>query len=174
MLTKIDFCGATGHDHGGWLVATAAETKTALTAEAAAVGRRTHHQWRWRKHRDNNDGNDRLRRLQRGLGIRSLSTTATGTTTMITTTMMAAVTMKTIMTMTVARGTAVAVLTTEPALAAEAAEAASVATTRADNNQQRAAKTATAAIAVGKRRQARGEKQRGRQGRRQGRWWGRR
>jgi hypothetical protein len=39
MLTKIDFCGATGHDHGGWLVAAAAETETSLTAEAAAVGR---------------------------------------------------------------------------------------------------------------------------------------
>ena len=39
MLTKIDLCGATGHDHGGWLVAAAAETETSLTAEAAAVGR---------------------------------------------------------------------------------------------------------------------------------------
>ena len=41
-----------------------------------------------------------------------------------------------------------------------------MATARADNNQQRAAKTAAAAIAVGKRRQARGEKR--------GRWRGRR
>ena len=42
---------------------------------------------------------------------------------------------------------------------AKAAEAVAVATARADNNQQRAAKTAAAAIAVGKRCQARGEKQ---------------
>ncbi len=50
MSAKIDFFRATGHDHGGWLVAAAAETKTALTADAAAtltaeaadvVGRRT-------------------------------------------------------------------------------------------------------------------------------------
>jgi hypothetical protein len=50
---------------------------------------------------------------------------------------------------------------TEPAAAAKAAkaaEAAAVATAKADNNQQRAAKTAATAIAVGKRRQARGEK----------------
>ena len=53
---------------------------------------------------------------------------------------------------------------TEPAAAAEAAEgaeaaeAAAVATAGADNNQQRALKTAAAAIAVGKRRQTRGEK----------------
>ena len=39
--------------------------------------------------------------------------------------------------------------------AAKAAEAAAVATARADNNQQRAVKTAAAVITVGKRRQAR-------------------
>ncbi len=39
-----------------------------------------------------------------------------------------------------------------------------VAKVRADNNQQRAVKTTTAVIAVGKRRQARGEKSGGRQG----------
>ena len=50
------------------------------------------------------------------------------------------------------------------AVAAEVADAAEVATAVADNNQQRAAKTVTAEIAVGKRRQARGEK----------RWQGRR
>jgi hypothetical protein len=42
--------------------------------------------------------------------------------------------------------------------AAAAAEAAAVATAGADNNQQSAVKMASAAIAVGKRRQARGEK----------------
>jgi hypothetical protein len=54
---------------------------------------------------------------------------------------------------TVGRGTAVAVLKTEPAAAAVAAE---VAMAGEDNNQQRAAKTAAAGIAVGKRRHARG------------------
>ena len=56
---------------------------------------------------------------------------------------------------------------TDPAAAAEAAKAAevvAVATARADNNQQRAAKTVVAAIAVGKRCQARGEKRRCRRG----------
>ena len=74
-----------------------------------------------------------------------------------------------IMSMTSGRGK------TEPAAAAEAAKAAevaAVATVRADNNQQRAVKTAAAAIAVGKRCQARGEKRgqrrRERQQRRQG------
>ena len=65
---------------------------------------------------------------------------------------------------------------TEPAVAAEAAktaEAAAVAMARADINQQRAAKTAVAAIAVGKRRQARGEKRgRWRGGRRRQGWQG--
>jgi hypothetical protein len=76
----------------------------------------------------------------------------TGTTTTIMTTTFTA-TM--IMSMTSGRGK------TEPAAAAEAAKAAevaAVATVRADNNQQRAVKTAAAAIAVGKRCQARGEK----------------
>jgi hypothetical protein len=50
------------------------------------------------------------------------------------------------------------------------AEAVAVAKARADNNQQRAVKTTTVAIAVGKRRQARGEKRRGRRGRRGGAW----
>ncbi len=50
----------------------------------------------------------------------------------------------------------------------EAAEAVAVAKVRADINQQRAAKTTTAAIAVGKRRQARREKHQGRQGWRRG------
>ncbi len=59
--------------------------------------------------------------------------------------------------MTVRRGVAVAVLKTEPAVAAEVAEVAAVAMARADNNQQREVKTVMAAIAVGKRRQARGE-----------------
>ena len=62
ISTKIDFCGATGHDHGSWQVAAAAETETTLTADAAAVGRRRHRQWRRRKHRDNNDGEDPQRR----------------------------------------------------------------------------------------------------------------
>ncbi len=53
MSTKIDFFGATGHDHGGWLVAAAADTETASTAEAGAtstveaaavVGRRRYRQ----------------------------------------------------------------------------------------------------------------------------------
>ncbi len=70
--------------------------------------------------------------------------------------MTAAVTTKAIMMTTVGRGVAVAVLKTEPAAAAEAAVAAAVAMVRADNNQQRAAKTAMGAIAVGKRCQARG------------------
>ena len=70
---------------------------------------------------------------------------------------------------------------TEPAVAAEAAEGAkaaeatAVATARADNNQQRAAKMMVAAIAVGKRRQARGEKRgrwrQGRQGRQRWQRW---
>jgi hypothetical protein len=87
MLTKIDFCGATGHDHGGWQVAAAVVTETTSTAEAAAVGRRRHRQWRRRKHMHRvvvDDGND--------------------TTTRITTTMTATVT-----TTTVGRGLAVAV-----------------------------------------------------------------
>ena len=37
MFTKIGFFGATGHDHGGSLVAAAAETETASTAEAVAT-----------------------------------------------------------------------------------------------------------------------------------------
>ena len=92
----------------------------------------------------------------------------TGTMSMITTTATAAV-MTTIMTTTVGRVVAVAVLKTEPLLvvmvaaaaaaeaeaAVEVAEAAAVATVRADNNQQIAKKTEAAAIAVGKRRQAR-------------------
>ena len=77
MSTKIDFCGATGHDHGGWQVAAAAETETTSTAEAAAVGRWRHRQWRRRKHRDNNDGDDRWRRLRRRPGITLLSAMAT-------------------------------------------------------------------------------------------------
>jgi hypothetical protein len=31
MLTKIDFCGATGHDHGGWQVAAADSDGTTMT-----------------------------------------------------------------------------------------------------------------------------------------------
>ena len=58
----------------------------------------------------------------------------------------------------------------EPAAAAEAAEVAAVAKARADNNQQSAVKTRTAAIAVGKRRQARGEKRWGQRGPRGGAW----
>ena len=56
-------------------------------------------------------------------------------------------------------------LKTELAVAAavEAAEATAVAMARAENNKQRAEKTVAAAITVGKRRQARGE-----------RWWWRR
>ena len=113
---------------------------------------------------------------------------ATGVTTMIT---MATVRTMTIMMTTVRRGAAMVVLKTEPVVmaevaetaeaaeAAEAAGAAAVATTRADKNQQRATKMAAAEIAVGKRRQAGGEKQgrwhgrrqqRGRRRRRQGRW----
>ncbi len=95
-------------------MAAAAETETASMAEAATVGQRRHHQWHWRKHWDNNDGNNRQQRLQSGPGIASLSTTATGTTTSITKTMTAAVTTKTIMTTTVGRGVAVAVPKTEP------------------------------------------------------------
>ena len=40
MLTKIDFCGATGHDHGGWQVAAAdgnGTTTTITTTMAATV-----------------------------------------------------------------------------------------------------------------------------------------
>ena len=70
--------------------------------------------------------------------------------------MTAAVMTMTIMTTTVGRGTAVAVLKTEPAAAAaEVAEAAAVAMARTDTNQQRAANTVAAAIAVGNRHQAR-------------------
>ncbi len=101
-------------------MAAAAETETALTAEAAAVRRQRHRQWRRRKHWDINDGNDRRQRLQCGPGIASLSTMATGTMTLITTTTAAAVTMKRIMTTTVGRGVAEAVLKTELAAAAEA------------------------------------------------------
>jgi len=41
MLNKIDFCGTTGYDHGGWQLAAAAETETTLTAAAAAFGKLT-------------------------------------------------------------------------------------------------------------------------------------
>jgi hypothetical protein len=40
MSTKIDFCGATGHDHGGWQVAAAngdSTTMTITTTMAATV-----------------------------------------------------------------------------------------------------------------------------------------
>jgi hypothetical protein len=39
MSTKIDFCGATGHDHGGWQVAAAdgGGTKTTITMTMAAT-----------------------------------------------------------------------------------------------------------------------------------------
>jgi hypothetical protein len=40
MSTKIDFCGATGHDHGGWQVAAAdgdGTTMTITTTMAATV-----------------------------------------------------------------------------------------------------------------------------------------
>jgi hypothetical protein len=37
MSTKIDFFGATGHDHGSLLMAAAPETEAASTAEAAAT-----------------------------------------------------------------------------------------------------------------------------------------
>ena len=36
MSTKIDFCGATGHDHGGWQVA-AADGDGTMTTMAATV-----------------------------------------------------------------------------------------------------------------------------------------
>ncbi len=39
MLNKIDFCGTTGYDHGGWQLAAAAETETTLTAAAADFGK---------------------------------------------------------------------------------------------------------------------------------------
>ena len=45
----------------------AMKTETASTAEAAAVGWQRH-RW-WRKHWDNNDGNDRKQRLRCGPGI---------------------------------------------------------------------------------------------------------
>jgi len=61
ISTKIDFCRATGHDHGSWQVAAAAVTETTSRTEAAAVGRRRHRQWRRRKHKhrivvDDGDG----------------------------------------------------------------------------------------------------------------------
>jgi len=40
MSTKIDFCGATGHDHGSWQVAAAADgggTMTTITTTMAAA-----------------------------------------------------------------------------------------------------------------------------------------
>jgi len=39
MSTKIDFCGATGHDHGGWQVAAANGngTTTMITTTMAAT-----------------------------------------------------------------------------------------------------------------------------------------
>ena len=40
MSTKIDFCGATGHDHGGWQVAAAGGNGTTtpiMTTMAATV-----------------------------------------------------------------------------------------------------------------------------------------
>ncbi len=40
MSTKIDFCGATGHDHGGWQVAAAdgdGTTTTIMTTMVATV-----------------------------------------------------------------------------------------------------------------------------------------
>jgi len=40
MSAKIDFCGATGHDHGGWQVAAAdgdGTTTTIMTTMAATV-----------------------------------------------------------------------------------------------------------------------------------------
>ena len=50
MLTKIDFCRATGHDHDGWQVTSAGVTETTSMAEAAAVEQKRHwHCW-WRKH----------------------------------------------------------------------------------------------------------------------------
>ncbi len=97
-----------------------------------------------------------------------MSTTATGMMTTITTTTTAAITTKTIMAMTVGRGVAVVVLKTEPAAVAEMVEAMAVSTARADNNQQRAAKMAAAVMAVGERRQARGEKRQGQRGGRGG------
>ncbi len=151
-------------------MAAAAETETASTAEAAAIGWRRHHQWCWRKHWDNNDGNNRQQRLQRGLGIALLSMTTTGTMTLIMTRTTVAVTTKTIMTTTVGRGAAVAVLKKELVAAAEAAEVATVAKVRADNNQKSAAKTVMAVIAVGKRRQARGEKRWRQRGWQRGPW----
>ena len=79
MSIQIDFCRATGHDHGSWQVAAAEETETTSTADAAAVGRRRHRQWQWwrRKHRDNNDGEDRQRRQRCRSGITLLSMMAT-------------------------------------------------------------------------------------------------
>jgi len=44
MSTKLDFCKATGHYHGGWWVAAAAETEATLTAGTAADGGRRHRQ----------------------------------------------------------------------------------------------------------------------------------
>jgi hypothetical protein len=83
MSTKINFCGITGHDRGGWSVAAAMETET-ISAKAVAIGWRKHQQWRRRKW-DNNDGNDRQRRPRRGPGIAPLSMMAIGSTTTITT-----------------------------------------------------------------------------------------
>jgi hypothetical protein len=37
MLTKIDFCGATGHDHGGWQVAAADGDGTTMTITTTMV-----------------------------------------------------------------------------------------------------------------------------------------
>ncbi len=79
-----------------------------------------------------------------------------------------------------------AVLKNEPAgvavAVAEAAEAAAVTMGRSDNNQQRAEKTVAAGIEVGKRQQARGERQQRQQGQQGGSgggggggsngWWG--
>jgi hypothetical protein len=45
MSTKIDFCGETGHDHGGWQVAAAdgdgTMTTTTITTTMAATGTTT-------------------------------------------------------------------------------------------------------------------------------------
>ena len=157
MLPEIACCSP-------WrlVVAAAVETETALTSEAAAAGWQRHRQWQWRKHQDNNDAINWQLRLQCGPGIALLLTMAIGKMTTITMMMTAAVMMTTIMTTTFGRGASVAVLETEPAAAAEVV---TVAMARADINQQRAAKMVVAAIAVGKRHQARGEKRRRWQGR---------
>jgi len=70
ISSKIDLCGATGHDQGdGSRLAAAVGSEAVSKVEAAAAGWQRHQQWCWRKHLDGNDGDNLQQRLQQGPGI---------------------------------------------------------------------------------------------------------